>query len=281
MSDSTHNTTNPLIDLLENQLEGMGRAQKAVAEYLLANPSEAVGLSLEELAKETNTSRTTVLRFCRELGLSGYKELQQLLMQTMLRGVPLSDGDPILQWSFIAANEAVSETLSLLDMTEFSRAVECLAKARFIVWYGLGDSATLAQSGQHKCWVMGMDAKSFIEPSSFVTSRMAVGDGDVLVVISQSGEGDYIVKPVEMALLHKVPVIAIVSNKLSWLASHATVTLYSATRKVFHEYGLITVRAGQEAVMNSLILKVAQKRGIPFDWRPQAGKGEWPKRDLE
>lgn len=279
MNDSVYDN-NPLIDLLESHMASMGRAQKAVAEYLLANPSRALGLSLEEFAAETNTSRTTVLRFCRELGLSGYKELQQLLMQTMLRRVPLSDGDPILQWSFIAANEAVSETLSLLDMAEFSRAVDHLAKARSIVWYGLGDSATLAQSGQHKCWVMGMDAKSFIEPSSFITSRMAVGNGDVLIVISQSGEGDYIVKPVEMALLNRVPVIAIVSNKLSWLASHAAVTLVTATRKVFHEYGLITVRAGQEAVVNSLILKVAKRRGIPYDWRPQAGKGEWPKRDL-
>ena len=280
MADSSINTTNPLMDLLESQISTMGRAQKAVARYLLANPSQAVGLSLEELAEETGTSRTTVIRFCRELGLSGYKELQQRLMQAMLRGLPSSDGDPILQWSFIAANEAVSETLSLLNMAEFHRAVDYCANAHSIVWYGLGDSATLAQSGQHKCWVMGMDARSFIEPSSLVTSRMAVGDSNVLVVISQSGEGDYIVKPVQMALAHKVPVIAIVSNKLSWLASRATVTLFTATRKVFHEYGIITVRAGQEAVVNSLILKVAKARGIPYDWRPGDGKGEWPKRDI-
>src|SRR5690349_408667 len=54
-------------------------AEQKIAEYILANPNRAVGFSVQELAEGAQTSRATIVRFCRTLDYSGYKEFKLAL----------------------------------------------------------------------------------------------------------------------------------------------------------------------------------------------------------
>src|SRR4051794_31492536 len=54
-------------------------AEQKIAEYILANPNRAVGFSVQELAEAAQTSRATIVRFCRTLDYSGYKEFKLAL----------------------------------------------------------------------------------------------------------------------------------------------------------------------------------------------------------
>jgi DNA-binding MurR/RpiR family transcriptional regulator len=59
-------------------------SQKLVAHYVLDNPKSIALYPAKEIGTLTNTSETTVIRFCYSLGYSGYSELQEEVRKTYL-----------------------------------------------------------------------------------------------------------------------------------------------------------------------------------------------------
>ena len=60
---------------IEAQLPAFSRAERSVARWVLAHPRQAARATLAEISGACGTSEPTVIRFCRRLGLSGFREL--------------------------------------------------------------------------------------------------------------------------------------------------------------------------------------------------------------
>ena len=73
-----------LKDYLEENFQSFTHTQKRVAHYLLSNTDEASFLTADEMAAKIHTTSSTVVRFARELGYSGYPDLQKDLRTLVL-----------------------------------------------------------------------------------------------------------------------------------------------------------------------------------------------------
>src|SRR5919107_5464703 len=58
------------------RFDDFSRSQKDVAQYIVDHLDEVAFQTAEELARRTNTSSSTVVRFFQALGFEGYPELQ-------------------------------------------------------------------------------------------------------------------------------------------------------------------------------------------------------------
>lgn len=58
--------------------------QKKVAEYIVNNPKETSYLTAKELAAKVGVSETTVFRLCQKLNFSGFSDLQQMLISSIV-----------------------------------------------------------------------------------------------------------------------------------------------------------------------------------------------------
>ncbi|MEE9388336.1 MAG: hypothetical protein V3U96_06980 [Paracoccaceae bacterium] len=72
-----------IISVIEDRLPDLTRAQRKIGEAILFNPKRFVGLSMHEIAVEVGTSEPTVVRFSREFGMSGLKELRIALAMSV------------------------------------------------------------------------------------------------------------------------------------------------------------------------------------------------------
>ena len=68
--DSENNFGNK-IKKIYNELR---KSEKKVADYILANRYEIEEMGLEEIAKNSNVSTPTVVRFTKAMGYEGFKE---------------------------------------------------------------------------------------------------------------------------------------------------------------------------------------------------------------
>ena len=66
---------NNLLEQIQNRLGELNKAERKVAEVILAAPQQATRYSIATLAQEAQVSEPTVNRFCRSFGVSGYPEL--------------------------------------------------------------------------------------------------------------------------------------------------------------------------------------------------------------
>ncbi|GKS55157.1 hypothetical protein EMLAB_17720 [Enterococcus mundtii] len=65
-----------LIEEKLTQQETFTTNEKRIADYLRMNLEAAVYMTIEELAKETYTSHSAIIRFCKKIGYSGFKEFR-------------------------------------------------------------------------------------------------------------------------------------------------------------------------------------------------------------
>ena len=68
---------NELMVKLRFLIPTLPRAEKAVAQALLEKPELICLMTLAELARETDSSDASIIRFCRKMGYSGFSEMKQ------------------------------------------------------------------------------------------------------------------------------------------------------------------------------------------------------------
>jgi RpiR family carbohydrate utilization transcriptional regulator len=187
-------TTN-FIELIRVRADTLSPAERKVARAVLEDPEAAMQSSTAVLARKAGVSDPTVNRFCLSLGCAGFPELKLRLAQSLARGVPfvnrhVAAGDTLETYAgkiFDATTAALSRARDRIDMTELERAVDVLAAAARIAFFGVGGSGAVAVDAQHK--FVRLDVPS-IAQSDVVMQRMQAAGmdaGDVVVLISNTG----------------------------------------------------------------------------------------------
>lgn len=243
------------------RFSSLTRTQRKIAQYVLENPTKALSQDLNSLARATGSSRSSVLRFIHELGFLGLRDLQrQALKPATFNGKE----DPLIRWLFESTAEAVKETYLTMNRKALAKAVDRCKEASRILWYGAGDSGFLAEMGNHRCWLLGINSGACTDEASLQGVSHTIDASQVVVVVSRSGNGDYLENALETIAKRDAFTIGITGSLLSYLARNCDIALIGRSREATIQDRFIPTRAGQELVVNALVLKTAQALGIPF-----------------
>ena len=213
-----------LIKKLE-QKKDFTAAEAAVADYILNDPEQIVDMGIVELARATYSSNAVIIRMCRKLEVSGYKEFRIALAADLEKNRrenadievnnPFSSTDSITQIMSSVADitcEAINACYSEVSPGKVDNAARILRRAERIFIYAAGDSYTASIVFANRMMKIGY---TVIYPSQFLeTSQMTTlaTEKDAVLVISYSGSLMNTIKR-ELLILksNKVPVILLSS----------------------------------------------------------------------
>ena len=80
-----------LLAEIKTQYDTFGKARRQISDIILENPAKCCFLSLKEFAAAANTTEVTVLKYCRDLGISSFVELKKALQGYMLTWISPTD----------------------------------------------------------------------------------------------------------------------------------------------------------------------------------------------
>ena len=80
-----------ITELIKSRLHIMTKSEYKIAMYFLEKPDDFAFETLDDIAVKIDTSTTSVLRFCRRLDFSGYKELQETIRREFKHEMTLPD----------------------------------------------------------------------------------------------------------------------------------------------------------------------------------------------
>lgn len=160
--------------LLEQLQEGshFTNSEKEVAHYILKHMDTIPAMSTNELACASLTSKATVVRLSKKLGLNGYKELQLKLVEEInqknridqiLANEPItaaSSYSDIIHTLPMLYDKAVTNTRLSLNKNTMNRINRILQTAACIDIYGTGISYMLAQSAAFKFETLGVECSA-------------------------------------------------------------------------------------------------------------------------
>lgn len=184
-----------VIEVIAARADVLSPAERKVATAVLDDPAAAMKSSTAVLARKAGVSDPTVNRFCLSIGCAGFPELKLRLAQSLARGVPfvnrhVAADDPPETYAgkiFDATTAALTRAQDRIDMAEVGRAVEALAAARRISFFGIGGSGAVAADAQHK--FVRLDVPSVAQSDVVMQRMQAAGmdENDVVVLISNTG----------------------------------------------------------------------------------------------
>jgi DNA-binding MurR/RpiR family transcriptional regulator len=244
-------------------------AEDRVADIVLADARRAAGLTISELATAARTSETTVLRFCRRLGMPGYPQLRLALAEesaqprTMLRsGTDISASDTIddivAKVAFTDAS-AVEETAQQLDRDALAAAAAFIARAGRVDIYGVAASAVVGTDLQQKLHRIGIVAFAWNDPHLALTSATLLTRADIAIGISHSGTTTETIEALAAARSTGAKTLAITNFPLSRLASGVDYLLTTAARETSLRSGATASRIAALTVVDCLYIAVAQR----------------------
>ncbi|MGB9783193.1 MAG: MurR/RpiR family transcriptional regulator [Moorellaceae bacterium] len=241
------------------------KAEKKVADYVLENSNEVIYLSVTELAERCGCGETTVIRFCRHIGLTGFQDFKLNIAKDIVRPemniheqVSFEDSiDTLVQKITTENMTALSNTVKLLSLKELERAVEAIVNANRIEFYGVGASGYTALDAKYKFLRLGLNVDAMLDAHIQAISAVNLSDKDVAVGISFSGSTKDTVETCRLAKNAGAKVICITNYARSPITSVADIVLLTSVRETPLRSGALTSKIAQLHVLDLLYTTVA------------------------
>jgi DNA-binding MurR/RpiR family transcriptional regulator len=261
---------NDILVRIRALLPSLAPVEQRVAQQVLADPFGTAMQAISELAGLCGTSATTVVRFCRAVGLRGYPELRIALAAASGQGGPAAgvelshdilpgdDAGAIAGKIARADARAVTDTVKHLDIGVLVKVVDLVATARRIDLYGVGASGYVALDLQQKLQRIGKPAFAWPDPHMAITSAALLGPADVVVALSHTGTTADTIDALREAAGHGARTVAITNFPRSPIAAAADHVLLTAARETAFRSGAMTSRIAQLTVVDCLFVVLAQ-----------------------
>jgi DNA-binding MurR/RpiR family transcriptional regulator len=255
---------------IRSLMPNLAPVERRVAQAVLDDPAGVAWRNISELASSCGTSATSVVRFCRAIGMRGYPELRLALAGVAAHDHEVSvavtaDIDPdddaatITKKVAYADAKAVTDTAGHLDIATLERAVQVLAAAGRIDVFGVGASGFVALDLQMKLQRIGKTAFGWTDPHMAISSAALRQPGDVLIGLSHTGTTVDTIDVLQEARDHGATTIAVTNFPWSPITDVADLVLLTAARETAFRSGAMTSRIAQLTLIDCLFITLAQQ----------------------
>jgi len=262
--------TPDILVLVRSILPNLAPAEQRIAERVVAGPAEVAAETITELARSCQTSETTVVRFCRTIGLRGYPELRLALATAAGQAqrahgfVPgdIGIGDDlatVVEKIGYSDARAVEDTAAALDVEVLAAVAAAVAAARRTDLYGVGASGFVALDLQQKLQRIRIPAFAWPDPHMALTSAALLEPGDVAIAMSHTGTTVDTIDSLALARRNGATAVALTNFPRSPLATTADLVLTTAARETRFRSGATASRIAQLTVVDCLFVALAQR----------------------
>lgn len=243
------------------------KTEKKVADYLLENYSKVIYMSVTEFAENCDVGETTIIRFCRKIGLKGYQEFKLILAREMVNpedevheNVNAYDHiDDIIKKITFVNKQAIEDTTKLLSHAQLENAVKAIINASKVDIYGVGASAFTAGDAKYKFMRIGINCEYFSDTHMQCMSAVNLDKTCVAIGISFSGSTKDTVDSLTLAKEAKAYTIAITNYAKSPITKVADAVLLTSAVETPIRSGALTSKIAQLHVLDILYTTIAFK----------------------
>ena len=265
-------STPPLTLRLRGLRDDLQPALRRIADVILESPERVAAMNIGELARAAQCSEATVVRFAREVGHHGYRDLRVQIHREAWadqhRPQPTGEqGDinksddlaTITQKIANADARAVHDTVRGLDLDVLALVADGVLTAGRVVVFGVGASGLAAMDAQQKLSRIGLPVTVQTEAHSGLAAAALLAEGDLTIVVSHSGRTIEAVELARVARGAGAQVVAITGSVASPLAQESDrMMLATAVESAFRS-GATASRIAQLTVIDCLFVTVATR----------------------
>ncbi|MGF9977826.1 MurR/RpiR family transcriptional regulator [Viridibacillus arvi] len=257
---------------VQSKYDEFSKGLKMVAKHFLANPEAFAMNSGVQVGQEINVSETTVIRFSHALGYSGYSALQKDVQEQLLNKKSSlfefhhmknsTDMDQeFLKKMMVKDAEVILQTAERLNVEDFTKAVDHLARSERVLVSGVRSSHAMAQWFSFTLDLMRGNVRLFRPDTDDIMLRISeMNEGSTFVAFSFHR---YALETINMAKEAKRQgafVIGITDSEVAPIREHADI-LFTVQLPI---KSTLDVAPAVFSLMNAIVGAVAVKNSEQF-----------------
>ncbi|MFM8510766.1 MAG: SIS domain-containing protein, partial [Betaproteobacteria bacterium] len=249
-------------------LEELSRAERQVAEHVLAHPRQILNDPIADIARAAGVSQPTVIRFCRSLGCEGLSDFKLRLASSLTGTVPVTHTQVTSQDSMtelggkVMGNTAAAilQVRQHLNRDSIDRAIDHISRAQRLSVHASGYMGVVAQDAQFKFLRLGLSCNAYTDPRLHQLATGVLQPQDVVLIISSSGRTPELLEVADAAQARGAVVVAVTVGQ-SPLARRADVVLLADHSEDLETHVPMVSRILMLLFVDILAVGVALRRG--------------------
>lgn len=236
-------------------------AEARVAQYFLDHSYDVIGQPIESVSSACQTSKTTVVRLCKQLGFRGYKDFTVAFSTSLAHGdiqnrisyQDIAPGDDLHTVCEQVSNHnqaVIADTMKVLSEEDLARVVSAIDQAKRVDFYGAGTSALVALDAQQKFQRLCKDTQTNLDPHVQVVLTCRLAPGDVVVFFSYSGETEDVLDTLQAAKKAGATTVSVTRYGNSRLSRLVDIPLYVAATETLIRSAAMTSRISMMHVVD-------------------------------
>lgn len=182
-----------ITEKIKSKLSEMTKSERHIASYCMAHLNDFAFCTLDAIAEKIETSTTSVIRFCRRLDFSGYKQLQASVRAEIKEHPALPDkfdrtvqGFERNELLIKSVNEdmaCIHKTFSEISIKDVAVAVKSISEANRVFVFGMRESFAIAHYAYTRFLTVRSDV--FLLNAGYngeIESLLSLKKGDACVV---------------------------------------------------------------------------------------------------
>ena len=257
---------------LKNKYDKLSKAEKKIADFLMKTPQNEIPLYIMDIARMSNTSEASIVRFAKKFGFSGYQELKIAIAQDsnfrpINENITLNDPPhDIFKKVCEDIYCSLEKTKSTLQPDALQACCDKILSSDKIMFLGLGNSAAIAIDAAHKIFRLGLNATAYTDNHMQTIAVSHTNQNSVVIGISHSGRSRDIVQALQIAKSSNAITIAITNLGKSPLEKVSDIILHTHSDETNYRILGLNSRIAQLAIIDTIYsylvchLEEAEKR---------------------
>lgn len=204
-----------VIDNIKVNFDSLFPAEKKVAQYILEHLNEVIFLNISELATNSNSSESSVVRMAKHLGYNGYFQMRLLLSndiskkdKDILSNQPLLTSEKI----FSSCANRIQSLSNMITTEQLVKAAKLIQNARICHITSIGNTIPVAIDLGFRLERNGQACTYSNQPEQYY-NHIALGQkDDLLIAITRSGASKQVLKSISLAKKKGMKILIITAS---------------------------------------------------------------------
>lgn len=220
-----------LTELINKHYKDLSETEKGIYQYIAQNQKEIINMSIMEFARESLSSKSSVIRFCQKLGFTGYSEMRNFIKWNLELSANINE-----DYSFFDQVKRDTEKLvvnlnddswnEIYDQIYLSDSIYIIVTGESQRNQALEMQRLLTLSGKNSGILFGNQQSAEFKQISYKLDKH-----DFVVILSLSGENQNLEAVVNDLKSTQVTLLSITNYSSNWLSKNCNYNLYARSSK--------------------------------------------------